>query len=101
MGDVFRKRTEDYVRKSVYAPALRCRAHAVRVIAAWVTKKGVPLENSYPELYMPLKDAILSEKSNVLRELIQRLLNGEREFLEDEVVDDEYDIETDEVNNYW
>ena len=50
---------------------------------------------------MILKEAVLSEKSNTLKVLMQRLLNGESEFFEDEVVDDEYEKETDEVNNYW
>ncbi len=91
----------DYVKKAVRASSLCCREHAVRVMAAWVTKKHEPLENCYPNLYKLLKEAVLTEKSSELKKLMQRLLAGDSEFFEDEVVDDEYDAESDEVNNYW
>ena len=91
----------DYVMRTIQAPAVRCRAHAVRAIAGWVTNRQLPLETCYPKLYEHLKEAYAAEKSDEIKKLMRKLLDGTDEFFEDEVIEDEYSHEAYEVYNYW
>ena len=77
----------DYLIKTISAPVTRSRFQTIRVLKAWVSSAGEPLQECYPELYIRLKEAYNNEPDEKLKADIKRLLDGEINFT-DRLVND-------------
>ena len=70
----------DYLLRAISAPTVRSRSLTVRILKAWVSEAGRPLQECYPELYARLAEAYPAELRDDLKAGMKRLLEGATDF---------------------
>ena len=70
----------DYLLRAISAPTIRSRFLTVRILKAWVSEAGKPLQDCYPELYTRLAEAYPAEFREDLKADMKCLLEGATVF---------------------
>ena len=81
----------EYLMRAISAPTVRSRLLTVRILKAWVSEAGKPLQECYPELYARLVEAYPAEFREDLKADMKLLLEGATDFPEEKYAEDDED----------